>query len=179
VGVDDPLACGLVELGTARQAGRIGSRGRRLGHGEAGADRALEERLEPLRLLLVGPVIDEDLDVAGVGRRAVEDEGRDHAAPHHLAEHPVLPVGQPGAVLIREEQVPEALGLRAVAQVGQDLRVGNARPDLGVEGVQRLHLYGVDVLVEERLDAAGQLGDSVGGCEVHGRSVTGASSGRP
>ena len=132
VAVDDPLVA--LELGASGELGGIGARGLRLGHREAAADLAVEERLEPALLLLLGAVLGEDLHVARVGRGAVEDRGRHAAAAHQLAEHPVLPVGEAGAVLVvGQEEVPEALGARLLAQLDDEPRVGNARPDLLVE----------------------------------------------
>ena len=170
VAVDDPLVA--VELRARHQAGRVGARRLRLGHREAGADLAVEQRLEPALLLLVRAVLGEDLHVAGVGRRAVEDHRRDPAAAHQLAEHPVLPVGEPGAeAVVRQEQVPEALGLGALAQVDQDLGVRDARADLLVERLDRLPLHGIDVLLHELADAIQELGDSVRRCKIHGRGA--------
>ena len=170
VAVDDPLVA--VQLGARDQPGRVGAGALRLRHREARADLAVEQRLEPALLLRVGAVLGEDLHVAGVGRRAVEDHRRDAAAAHLLAEHPVLPVGEPGAeAVVRQEQVPEALGLGALAQLDQDLGVGNARPDLGIERLDRLALDGVDVLLHELPDPVQEGGHSVGRCEIHGRGA--------
>ena len=46
-------------------------------HRETGADFALEQRLEPLLLLLLVAVAQQRFHVAGVGRRAVEHLRRD------------------------------------------------------------------------------------------------------
>ena len=43
-----------------------------LGHAEAGADLAAQQRLQPALLLCVSAVADQHLHVAGVGRRAVK-----------------------------------------------------------------------------------------------------------
>src|SRR5256885_1696091 len=75
-----------------------------LGHREGGADLALEQRLEPLRLLLGRAVPLQDLHVAGVGRRAVEHFRRDRRAAHDLAEGRVLRVGEPRAALALGEK---------------------------------------------------------------------------
>src|SRR5207248_5929132 len=133
------------------------ARGLRLGHREAAADLALEQRLEPLPALLRRAMVDEDLDVARVGRRAVEDHRRDEAAPHRLAEHPVLPVAQAGAVLAGEEEVPEALGLSALTQLHEDSRIRDSRLHLLIERLERLELDRIHVLVEEGVDATAQL----------------------
>ena len=62
-------------------------------------------------------------------------------------------------LLVREEQVPEPLALRALADLHEDVRVRLAGPDLLVEGAQGLELDGVDVFVEELADARAQLLD--------------------
>ena len=52
------------------------------------------------------------------GAEQLKTMGDDQAAAHDLAEHPVLPVGQPDAdLLVGHEEVPEALGLRLLAQL--------------------------------------------------------------
>jgi hypothetical protein len=105
-------------------------------------------------------VVVEDLHVAGVRRGAVEDERRDEAAPHRLAEHPVLPVGEPRAdLVVRHEEVPEPLGLRALADLGELRRICDRGVDrhLVVELVQQLQLARVDVLLDERIDTASKL----------------------
>ena len=64
------------------------------------------------------------------GAEQLKTIGRDRAAAHHLAEHPVLPVGEAGAVvLVGQEQVPETLRLGPLAELDQDL-AGTARPGL-------------------------------------------------
>ena len=89
-------------------------------------------------------------------------------APHLLAEHPVLPVGEPGAVaLVRHEQVPEPLSARRRADLDQDLRVGRARGDLRVERPHHLELDRVDVLVHEHAHPVAKLLDPRRDLEVH------------
>ena len=53
-------------------------------------------------------------------------------------------------LLAGHEEIPQALGLRALAQLDEDARVGNAGADLVVERLKRLELDRVEVLVEER-----------------------------
>jgi hypothetical protein len=133
---------------------------------------AVEQRLQPALLLLLGAVLSEDLHVAGVGGGAVEDGRRDAAATHLLAEHSVLPVGQAGSeAVVWEEQVPEPLGPGALAQLDDDLRVGHARTHLVVERLQRLALDGIDVLLHELADAVEEGGNAIRRCEVHGGSL--------
>ena len=68
--VDDVVVA--VALDAALDVARVGRGHRRLGHGEARADLAVEQRLQPLLLVLLGAVAGEHLHVAGVGRRAVD-----------------------------------------------------------------------------------------------------------
>ena len=122
-------------------------------------------------LLLVGAVLGEDLRVAGIGGGAVEGHRRDdRAAAHLLAEQAVLPVGQPGAVLVaRHEHVPEALGAGPLADADDDLGVGDTRLDLVVERCHRLGLDRVDVLIHERAHPSEQLLEAVSIGEIHRR----------
>src|SRR6478672_5984413 len=128
----------------------------------------LEHRLQPALLLLGRSVLGEDLHVARVGRRAVEDHWGDDAAAHDLADHPVVGVAQPGAeALVRQEQAPEALGLRPLAQRDEDVGVADPWANLLVPGAQCLLLDGVHVLFDERADAADELQRSRGWGEIH------------
>src|SRR5690242_8710294 len=69
------------------------------GHGEAGANAALEQRLQPLFLLLLRAVEIDRLHIAGIGRRAVEGF-RGHERPtHDLAKRRVVEIGETGAML--------------------------------------------------------------------------------
>jgi hypothetical protein len=167
VRVDDPLVA--VEDGAALQQGRVGARGRRLGHREAGADAALEGGLEPALLLFGAAVLGEDLHVAGVRGGAVEGHRGDHrAAAHLLAEEPVLPVLQPRAeALVGHEHVPEAVRLGLLADRHQVGRVGDAGADLGVERLHQLALGRVHLGVDEVEDALAQRGDLRGRFKVH------------
>src|SRR5262249_10502026 len=90
----------------------------RLGHREAGTDAPLEKRLEPLSLLRLGAVALGHLPVAGVGGRTVEHFWSEWRAAHDLAERRILEISQGCASLrIRQEQVPEARGLRLGLQL--------------------------------------------------------------
>ena len=102
----------------------------------------------------------------GVGRRAVEDHGRHQAAAHDLAEHPVLPVGQADTdLLVRHEEVPEALCFGLLAQLDDGVRISLSRVarDFFVERLDELALTRVIVLVEEAVYALEQLGDAIEG----------------
>ena len=160
VAVDHPLVA--VELGARDQTRGVRAGALRLGHREARADLALEQRREPALLLLPAAVLGEDLHVAGIRRGAVEDHGSHAAAAHQLAEHPVLPVGEARPEpLVREEQVPEPLAAGALAQLDEDLRVRHAGGDLAVERGERVPLDRVDVLLHEPANALEQLDDAI------------------
>ena len=75
-----------VALDAALDVRGVRARDPRLGHREARADLAFEQRDEPLVLLLGRPELGEDLHVAGVGRRAVRRLRRQEVAAHDLAE---------------------------------------------------------------------------------------------
>ena len=167
VAVDHPLVA--VADRARLQQGRVRAGDGGLGHREAGADPPLEQRLEPAFALLVGAVLGEDLHVAGVGGRAVEGHrGGGWAAAHLLAEQAVLPVGQPGPeALVGHEQVPEPLRPRLLADLDQDLGVGNAARHLGVEPLHDLPLLRVDVVVHEVEDSLAQGGDLRARLEIH------------
>jgi hypothetical protein len=168
VPVDHPLAA-VGEFGAGLEGGRIGAGHLGLGHREAAADLAVEQRLKEALLLLVGPVVDQDLHVSGVRRRAVEGHRSHHrAAAHLLAEDPVLPVGETGAVLpVGEEEVPETLFLGGRPDADQDLGVRLPGLDLVVDRLHRLGLDRVDVLIHERLDPLEEGLDLGRGLEVH------------
>ena len=119
------------------------------------------------------------LPVSGAAQlNAIAGDGR--AAAHLLAEQPVLPVREARAVaLVGHEEVPEPLRAGALADVNEDLRVGDAGLYLVVEGAQRLHLDRIDVLVEEGADPLAQLLDPRAGLKVHaGILCRGSGGGR-
>ncbi len=166
VTVDHPLVA--VEHRGRLEPGGVGAGGAGLGHREAAAGLALEQRPEPAVALLLRPVLREDLHVAGVGRRAVEHHRRDQAPAHVLAEEPVVEVRQARPVLrVRHEEVPQAVRARTRAQLDQDRGVRNARPDLIVEGGERLGLHRLDVLADEGANAFAERLDLGRGGEVH------------
>ena len=110
--VDDVVAA--VPADRRLDVRRIRGRDVRLRHRETRADVSGEQRLQPLPLLLGRPVADQHFHVAGVGRRAVEDLGRERQrASHDFAERRVFGVGEAGPVFARrQEQIPESLGAR-------------------------------------------------------------------
>jgi hypothetical protein len=165
VAVDDVVVA--VALDAARDVRRVRRRDPRLGHREARTDLAVEQRDQPLLLLLVGAELGEDLHVAGVGRRAVGRLAEQRRRPHHLAQRRVVDVGQAGAPLVvGEEEVPEVALLRLLLQLLHDLgrmadvaRVGALLPVGGLGGP---HDVGVE-LDELRL----QLLGASARCEIH------------
>jgi hypothetical protein len=107
--------------------GRIRGGHRGLGHQEGGADLAVHQRPQPFPLLLLVGVADQDLHVAGVGRRAVEHFGGPGDVAHLLREQRIFEVGEAGAaefvILVfgwRQEHVPESLGPGLRLQLLQD-----------------------------------------------------------
>ncbi len=142
----------------ARDVGGVGGGDVRLGHGEARADLARQQRFEPALLLLGRAVADQHFHVAGVRGRAVEHLRRHGRAAHDLAERRVFQVGQPGPVFaVRQEQVPQPRRLRLRLQLFHDRRdlPAIARRDLLVIGL----LVGVDVLVHEGGEPLAQCND--------------------
>ena len=92
--------------------GRVGGGDGRFGHAEGAADLALQQRREPLRLLLLRPVELQRFHVAGVGGGAVEHFGRPLHPAHDLRQRGVFQVAQPGAAFaVGQEQVPQPLRL--------------------------------------------------------------------
>ena len=156
-----------VAVGARAQAGGIRARDLGLGHREARADLARQQRLEPALLLLGRPELREDLHVAGVRGGAVEGARGQRAAAHDLAERGVLEVGEPGAVLrVGQEEVPEAERLRLALELFQHLRLV-VRVARALDLLLRDRLGGIDELVHEALDLRLQQLHLVGGFEVH------------
>src|SRR3990170_1008007 len=148
---------------------RIRAGRHRLSHGEAAPDPAVEQGLQPLLLLSLGPELGQDFHVSRVGCRAVEHLRRPQDAPHHLGEWGVFEVGQPRSIRgVGQEKVPEAGLLRLGLQLLQDLRAV-------VPIARRLDLLPVRPLVrvDEPLHEVRQLlaerADLRGGGKVHRR----------
>src|SRR5205814_3198423 len=95
-GVDDIARIALA-ADRRLDVGRVGGRDSRLGHRKRRADLALEQWLQPALLLFLRAIADERYHIAGIGRRAVEDLGRDRRAAQDLAERRVAWGCQPGA----------------------------------------------------------------------------------
>ena len=153
----------------AFDVGRVAGRHPGLGHREARADLAGQQRLEPLFLMLGRAVARQHFHVAGVGRAAVKDLGRQEAAAHDLAQWCVLQVRQSRSVLrLGQEQVPQPGGARLGLEFVDD---GQHLPR-----AQRLRLldvallFRVDVLVHEGREALLQVLHLGRGFEGHGVS---------
>src|SRR5206468_3953500 len=98
-----------VAHGPAAELPRVGA-ALWLGHGEAGDDVAVEERLEVLPLLLLGPVVREDLRVARVGGLAAEDVRRPHRPAEDLVQQRELHLAVARAAELGAEMAgPEAV----------------------------------------------------------------------
>ena len=85
----------------------------RLGHGEAGADRALDQRAQVPLLLRLGRHDVQQVHVALVGRGAVERDRAEQAAPRLLEDDGHLAHAEPQpAPLPRDMRRVEARGAR-------------------------------------------------------------------
>ncbi len=76
---------------------------------------------------------------------------------------------RPGAELVvGQEEVPKAVGLRLLAKLADDGRVGDARSGahLVVERLHRLELHREHLGVDERPDAFGKVNDAGAEIEV-------------
>ena len=142
-----------VAHGAGAQLGRVGAGGLGLGHRKATAELPFQAGFEPLSFLLGRAELGQDLHVAGIRRRAIEDIGPNAAAAHDLAQRGVFGVLKSLAVLfIREEQVPQPLGFGLLAQLGDDFGFVMlvARGDYLFFGQ---FLVRIDVFVHEGADA--------------------------
>ena len=143
----------------------------RFGHQERRADRAVQQWLQPARLLRRAAVAFQHFHVAGVRRAAIEDfRGPQHLA-HDLGQRRVVEVGEAlgRAFALRQEQVPQPGGagarLQLVDQADALPRIAGAAVglDLGLETA----LVREDPLVEERLQASAQRDGAGRWGEVH------------
>ena len=83
-----------------------------LRHGEAGSNLAFQQWIEPLLLLLGGPITRQHLHIARVGGRTIENFGADGAASHDLAKRRVLLMSEPGrspSLSQEQKQIPQTL----------------------------------------------------------------------
>ena len=98
-----------------------------LGHREARADLAGEQRLEPSPALLRRAVADQHFHVAGVGRRAVEDLGGERRPAHDLAERRVLALVSPAPYSLSGRKRFHKPAARALAFSSSTIAVGCQR----------------------------------------------------
>ena len=178
-----PLAAGdhvvvAVAADARADVRRVRRRDLGLGHAERRADLGVEQRLEPLGLLLGRAEVVQHLHVAGVGRGAVERGRRQaRAPPGDLGDGRVLQVRQPARRSRRarcpptgEEEVPQPLraGLRPAARAPPG--APSSRSGVGGQLLVEHRLGRQHVLVEERAGALGELERSFVGREVHQRT---------
>ena len=97
--VEHPLVA--VELGVDGDVGGVRGGDARLGHDVGRADLALQQRLQPLLLVLGRAVALQHLHVAGVGGGAIEGLRRQPRPAHLLGEVGVLDGGQAVALALR------------------------------------------------------------------------------
>src|SRR5262249_52009566 len=151
VGVDHGV--GALTPAAGLDVRRVRARDPPRGHREARPDLAVQEREQPLLLLLRGAELGEDLHVARVGRGAVGCLRREQVATHELAQWRVVEVGEAGApLLVGEEEVPQAARSRFALELLHDGWVE-------VRVARFLHLVLVDGLGRDdaRVDEVAQL----------------------
>eukprot|EP00960_Hanusia_phi_P011186 327535-Hanusia_phi.AAC.2 len=141
--------------------GRVGGRDGWLGHGKAAAGATAEEVGEELALELAAAVLEQNLHVARVRRRAVEHLRRPWHRPHHLRQPRVVHVAQAramrgvGVEVARDPEVPQAPRLRLLLEL---LQLPRDRPALLALRMLRHAPFGrVDKLQHEALQAARDL----------------------
>ena len=119
VAVHDPRVAAA--LGRRADHRRVGAApGMRLGHHERRADAAVDDRLQPARLLRVGADALERHHRAVVGRRAVERRGAEDRAVHLLVARRHADERQAAAAAgLRHLQRPQPLGARLRAHPRQ------------------------------------------------------------
>ncbi len=146
---------------------RIRGRHVGFGHGKSGAHLAVEQRFEPARLLLFGPVAREHFHVAGVGCRAVEHFGPDGRSTHDLREGRIVEIAQSCAEFgIRKKQIPQTRFARPRLHLLHDGgQLPARRAALQLRIVERL--VGVDVLVHEGFEPSLKALLLVGKREIH------------
>ena len=133
VPVDHPLVA--VAHGGRREQRRVGA-GAGLGHREARAVLAVEQRLHPALLLLVGAADGDQLGVAGVGRVVAEDARAVHGLAEDLVHQAELDLAEPEPAHVRRQVGgPQALALDLLLQ-----RVGD--PPERLAALRRAPLLG-------------------------------------
>ena len=141
-----------------------------LGHPEARADLAVEQRFEPLLLLLGCAHALEHLHVAGVGRGAVEALGGERVLAELLGDVGVVEVRQPlSGLRVGQEEVPQPVRLRLRLHAVEQLELaGREAPPIGAALAEREVLGGdrLDLVGDERLDLVEKRAGGVGHREV-------------
>src|SRR5262249_9243731 len=150
VPVDYPLVAIFTGRGLDRAWIRTGGVG--LGHREPGLHLAFGERDQPFALLLLGPVLEQDLLVSRVGRDHAEQRRRPHAVGQPLIHIRVLQEIEPGTTVLgwqmgRPETRMFYFPLDRLAQRPRlaALRIGGAIAIAGPE----LALVGQDLAVDD------------------------------
>ena len=173
VPVDDPLVA--LEDRSRLNGTRVRASVLRFGHGEPRLHRSLDEGEEPLLLLLLRPVLDQDRLVARVGRHHSEQRRRAHRVGEDLVHVGVgHEVDAHAAVLGGEVGRPEALGLHLLLNLLPEL-LGLAAlgiRDVAGARVPEQRLVGQDLLVDDARRAKPDVVDVVAqpgnGCHVDG-----------
>mmetsp|Transcript_76924 Transcript_76924/g.204158 ORF Transcript_76924/g.204158 Transcript_76924/m.204158 type:complete len:455 (+) Transcript_76924:153-1517(+) len=119
VAVDDVVVA--VRLDPRRDVRGIAGGNARLSHRKGRADLAVQQRLQPLLLLLLAAEPLDHLHVAGVGRGAVHGQVCRAVHAEDLSDGRILEHGQLGH--LRQEQVHDAAGLGLGAQLVEDGRL--------------------------------------------------------
>src|SRR5690554_6188066 len=148
--------------------GGVGGGHGRFGHAEGGADFAAQQFRQPLGFLFFRAVVDQHFHVAGVRRVAVEDFRGDEAAAGFFGNQGVVRVEQAAAVfVVREEHVPQALGLGLFFQLLDDWQHHPAV----VQGGKLLVVLlfdGIDLVTHELFHAVEVILAFLGNVEIHG-----------
>ena len=143
------------------------------GHGEAGPDVTVQQRLQPTFLLGPGSVQYQGLHVAGVRRIAVEHLRRPDHASHDFGERGILEIAERFGFSRRrpvmgfgKKEVPETLGARFLLEVPDD---GRSRPGIFRIPLPGVHsrLCGVDMAGHEGIQPVPKVLDATGVLEIH------------
>src|SRR3972149_4553045 len=154
VPVDHPVVA--VPHGGRAERRRVGAGHLRFRHREAGAELAVDQRLQPALLLLQRAELPENLRVAGVRRLRPEGAGREEAATQNLVDVDVGHEADPHPARLRGQvRRPHPHRLRPRLQV--------LHQRLALAAFEQQLLVRIDVLVHERLHALAHL--AYLGCE--------------
>ncbi len=163
--VDHPLA--VLPLRPGLEGGGVRAAGR-LAHRERRADVAVQQRPQPLFLLLRRAVVGDDLGVAGVGRLAAEDRRRHAVAAQLLVHQAQLQLAVALAAKFGAEVAgPQALRLHFFLQRLDEL-LASARHHQRAAKVRE----GLDLLLHELFDPIELLLKFRIGLEIPGHAVS-------